>query len=251
MRLSIFIADKYNISRRNAKDYIKNGFVTQGKSIITKDMEVAGNNDFILNINKAPVTYNINDIMLYKDENYLFLYKPPFMHSERQNPEETLTVSDIYNDYKEYTPISRLDYEADGVLGAYNKKNKITTLSKSYYAIVSGDFYKNITISNKIDADNKKKVKVLDDNNGFIANMKKIEYNGKYSLISVTLEKAARHQVRAFSAYLSHPILGDKLYGGDNFKRLCLHCYSYTINNKTITCQKQTGDFLLIYKNLK
>jgi len=77
--------------------------------------------------------------------------------------------------------------------------------------------------------------------------MKRIKFNGKISLIEVTLEKAARHQVRAFSAYLNHSIIGDKLYNGLPFERLCLHCFKYTINDKTFYCQKQTEIFLQIY----
>ena len=144
----------------------------------------------------------------------------------------------------------RLDYEADGVIGIISKNIPLNNISKSYYAVVCGDFKSNIILSNKIDAENKQKVKVLEDNGGFPAVIKKVSSNGKYSLISVALEKAARHQVRAFLSYLHFPILGDKLYGGANFKRLCLHCFSYTINNKTVMCKKQTDEFLKMYKSL-
>lgn len=250
MRLSVFIAQKYKISRRTAKEYIKNGFVISGKSIITKDIDILGSEDIILNIPQNNISYNINDFLLHQDNNYVFLYKPPFMHSERHTISDSLTVSDIYKNFPDYKPLSRLDYEADGVIGIISKNIPLNNISKSYYAVVCGDFKSNITLSNKIDADNKQKVKVLEDKNGFPAVIKKVGSNGKYSLVSVTLEKAARHQVRSFLSYLHFPILGDKLYGGADFKRLCLHCFSYTINDKTVMCKKQTDDFLNIYKSL-
>ena len=172
------------------------------------------------------------------------------MHSERNTISDSLTVSDIYKNFPDFKPLSRLDYEADGVIGIISKNIPLNNISKSYYAVVCGDFKSNITLSNKIDADNKQKVKVLEDNGGFPAVIKKVSSNGKYSLVSVALEKAARHQVRAFLSYLHFPILGDKLYGGANFKRLCLHCFSYTINDVTVMCKKQTDEFLKMYKSL-
>lgn len=250
MRLSVFIAQKYNISRRTAKEYIKNWFVISGKSIITKDIDILGNEDIILNVPQNNISYNLNDYIIYQDNNYIFFYKPPFMHSERHTISDSLTVSDIYKNFPDFKPLSRLDYEADGVIGIISKNIPLNNISKSYYAVVCGDFKSNITLSNKIDADNKQKVKVLEDNGAFPAVIKKVSSNGKYSLVSVALEKAARHQVRAFLSYLHFPILGDKLYGGANFKRLCLHCFSYTINDVTVMCKKQTDEFLKMYKSL-
>ena len=247
MRLSVYCAEKFKISRRQVKEAIKNGLISIDKSIITKDIEITGTENIKADFNIKQLDYNLSDYLLYQDNNYVFLYKPPFIHSERLHIDDDLTVSDIYKNFPEYSPLSRLDYEADGIIGMINKDTQLNNISKSYYAFVNGEFPEYIELSKKIDADNKKKVKVLDDNTGFPAVMKRIKFNGKISLIEVTLEKAARHQVRAFSAYLNHSIIGDKLYNGLPFERLCLHCFKYTINNKTFYCQKQTEIFFQIY----
>ena len=202
MRLSVYCAENYNISRRQAKEAVKNGLISINKSIIKKDIEI----------------------------------------------DDDLTISDIYKNFPDYNSLSRLDYEADGIIGMINKNIKINNISKSYYAFVNGEFPEYIEIAKKIDAVNKKKVKVLDNNDdGFPAVMKKVKFNGKISLIEVTLEKAARHQVRAFSDYLNHSIIGDKIYNGLQFKRLCLHCFKYTINDKTFYCHQKTELFLHMY----
>lgn len=247
MRLSVYCAEKFKISRRQVKEAIKNGLISIDKSIITKDIEITGTENIKADFNIKQLDYNLSDYLLYQDNNYVFLYKPPFFHSERLHIDDDLTVSDIYKNFPEYSPLSRLDYEADGIIGMINKNTQLNNISKSYYAFVNGEFPEYIELSKKIDADNKKKVKVLDDNTGFPAVMKRIKFNGKISLIEVTLEKAARHQVRAFSAYLNHSIIGDKLYNGLPFERLCLHCFKYTINDKTFYCNKQTELFLKIY----
>lgn len=247
MRLSVYCAEKFKISRRQVKEAIKNGLISIDKSIITKDIEITGTENIKADFNIKQLDYNLSDYLLYQDNNYVFLYKPPFIHSERLHIDDDLTVSDIYKNFPEYSPLSRLDYEADGIIGMIHKDTQLNNISKSYYAFVNGEFPEYIELSKKIDADNKKKVKVLDDDTGFPAVMKRIKFNGKISLIEVTLEKAARHQVRAFSAYLNHSIIGDKLYNGLPFERLCLHCFKYTINDKTFYCQKQTEIFLQIY----
>lgn len=247
MRLSVYCAEKFKISRRQVRQAIKNGLISIDKSIITKDIEITGTENIKADFNIKQLDYNLSDYLLYLDDNYVFLYKPPFIHSERLHINDDLTVSDIYKNFPEYSPLSRLDYEADGIIGMIHKDTQLNNISKSYYAFVNGEFPEYIKLSKKIDADNKKKVKVLDDNTGFPAVMKRIKFNGKISLIEVTLEKAARHQVRAFSAYLNHSIIGDKLYNGLPFERLCLHCFKYTINNKTFYCQKQTEAFLQLY----
>lgn len=247
MRLSVYCAEKFKISRRQVKEAIKNGLISIDKSIITKDIEITGTENIKADFNIKQLDYNLSDYLLYQDNNYVFLYKPPFFHSERLHIDDDLTVSDIYKNFPEYSPLSRLDYEADGIIGMIHKDTQLNNISKLYYAFVNGKFPEYIKLSKKIDADNKKKVKILDDNTGFPAVMKRIKFNGKISLIEVTLEKAARHQVRAFSAYLNHSIIGDKLYNGLPFERLCLHCFKYTINNKTYYCQKQTEIFLQIY----
>lgn len=248
MRLSVYCVEKFKISRRQARQAIKNGLISIDKSIIKKDIEITGTENIIADFNIKQLDYNLSDYLLYKDDNYVFLYKPPFLHSERLHIDDDLTVSDIYKNFPEYSPLSRLDYEADGIIGMINKNTQLNNISKSYYAFVNGEFPEYIKLSKKIDADDKKKVKVLDNNDtGFPAVMKRLKFNGKVSLIEVTLEKAARHQVRAFSAYLNHSIIGDKLYNGLPFERLCLHCFKYTINDKTYYCQKQTESFLQIY----
>lgn len=248
MRLSVYCAEKFKISRRQVRQALKNGLISIDKSIITKDIEITGTENIIADFNIKQLDYNLSDYLLYKDDNYVFLYKPPFLHSERLHINDDLTVSDIYKNFPEYSPLSRLDYEADGIIGMINKNTQLHNISKSYYAFVNGEFPEYIKLSKKIDADDKKKVKVLDNNDtGFPAVMKRLKFNGKVSLIEVTLEKAARHQVRAFSAYLNHSIIGDKLYNGLPFERLCLHCFKYTINDKTYYCQKQTEIFFQIY----
>lgn len=292
MRLSQYIAKKYNISRREAKEEILKGFVLVNSQITKKDIEItesqnieySNSNTFSSIDSDATKCIDINDFnkyLIYNDSNYLFLYKPYFMHSDRHRQNDPLTISDIITYYKNYVSLTRLDYETDGIIGAVSKDlfNQVDKLkiSKKYLAITYGLFPKNITISKKIDAAKTKKVKVIeDDNSGFqtyisLIDSKTVNYKNnkiEISLIEVDLEKAARHQIRAFTSYLNHPIIFDEVYGNkdmDNLlldyisnnnksniipKRLMLHCFNYNIDDKNIFCNNETKIFKDYFYNL-
>lgn len=248
MRLSAYCSKILNMPRREAKQAIKDGLILINGKRAKKDIEVSGTENVSTEIRKENPQFNAEEYELYKDNQYVFLYKPPFMHSERIKQTDPLTMSDIFKSYPQYTPLSRLDYETDGVTAAINNDTDIYKISKTYLAVTAGKFPDNLTISNKIDASRRIKVKVLNDTGGFKTYMRRLSFDGTKSMIEVTLEKAARHQVRAFAAYAGHPILGDKIYGAGEPHRLMLHCKSYTINDKTILCEEKTVDFLRMYE---
>ncbi len=245
MRISILLAEKYNMSRRYAKKAIKDGLVTVEGKIIVKDIDTNSNNIKYTGIINKPL-FNIDDYILNRTDNIIFLYKPPFIHCERLKPNDDFTISDILETLNGYISISRLDYETDGVIAVINKNFKIDFMKKTYLAIVSGSFPKIINTNFSIDACNKKKVKIIDDNKGNSMTMKNIKENNGLSLIEITLEKAARHQIRATCDFLGYSILGDKIYNGQNFHRLCLHSANIEINNFSCNSSKYEKIFKAI-----
>ncbi len=53
-----------------------------------------------------------------------------------------------------------------------------------------------------------------------------IEHFRQHAYVSFTLETGRTHQIRAHMAHISHPLLGDSLYGGERYKgarEQCLH----------------------------
>ena len=245
MRISARLTQLYPSSRRASKAALRQGLVTLDGKIITKDIEISsGVVEYLGTINTP--NFNPEDYILAKHRQVIFLYKPPFMHSDRLHPSDNLTVSDIVKSMPDYKSISRLDYETDGIIAAVRDNLKIQTVKKRYLALVSGSFPEILTANWSIDADNKRKVKVINDGNGNITFMKKIMEKNGISLIEAVLQKAARHQIRAFCAYAGYPIVGDKLYGGQEFSRLCLHSESIEINGLCGNCGKFTEKFIAI-----
>ncbi len=52
------------------------------------------------------------------------------------------------------------------------------------------------------------------------------ELGGNRFLLEAKISSGKKHQIRRHAAFSGCPILGDGLYGGKNFSRLCLHCHS-------------------------
>ena len=73
MRLSVYCAENYNISRRQAKEAVKNGLISINKSIIKKDIEIDGTENITADFTIKQLNYNLSDYLLYQDDNYVKL----------------------------------------------------------------------------------------------------------------------------------------------------------------------------------
>ena len=64
-----------------------------------------------------------------------------------------------------------------------------------------------------------------DKKNGKLAitNYKVIKENKMYSLLSIDIKTGRKNQIRVHMKDINHPIIGDKKYGDEKFKRLMLH----------------------------
>ncbi len=256
MRLSIIVAQKFNISRRYAKEEITNGFIKINGQLVVKDidLEITPTHDivYLKEVEIPTFEFDINEYLLEEFDDIKFLYKKPFMHSDRLKPTDDMTMSDIVATFKGYRSLSRLDYTVDGVIGIIKSDMAVRRTRKSYIAIVEGKFENEVLISYKIDAENRKKVEVdMSDTRGNPTMIRLLDYRAGYSLVSIDLEKAARHQVRVFCSILGHPILGDTLYDGKENDRVMLHCNSYAINGVSSTSKKYEEEFKTIFYSLK
>ncbi len=245
INLPKFLSVKYNLSVRQAKKILKNGDVYY-KDFPYHRKSIDENHINDIYINKIPpdLSYDAEQYVIKCYEDTVFLYKPPFMHTERLTPFDHLTIDDIVKtNYPEYSLISRLDFETDGIIAAV-KKNSSFQVSKKYLAFVKGEINTPIELSNKIDAVNRKKVKVINVQTGnktLITPIRIFSRKGKpVTLIEVKLREATRHQIRAYCSYLKTPIIGDNVYGNYFYKRLMLHCKTNQIyfpsQNRTISC---------------
>lgn len=232
MKISKKLSAKYGISVRSAKDYIHEGLVSLNGAVFRKDADTH-DEDFILNLPEKPKidpkSYVLEDI-----GDVVFFDKPAFMHSERHRVDDEPTMQDVTEGYcADLTLISRLDYMTDGVIAAVRKGVNVVSQSKTYLAVVCGEMRETVIIDNIIDADKRRKVKVTEEHGGNRTVFTPVSFSNGFTLVQADMEKAARHQLRAYLSHIGFPILGDTLYGGAEHTRIMLHCKSTAVNGFT------------------
>jgi len=133
--------------------------------------------------------------------------------------------------------LNRLDYLTSGLLlvaltpearAAYLEYEDDGAIKKFYLARVSGRLDGMISIRNRLDTDDRKVTRVLDEpdpDSRRWTGVTALSHDNEAgtSLVRCLIMKGARHQIRAHLASVGHPILGDPLYGaGDGPSGLLL-----------------------------
>ncbi len=201
---------------------------------------------------------------LYEDEYAVAIDKPEGINSHPVLKNDTNSIlNGIYfhvHRQQKFTRdvkirlVHRLDKETSGVLLAakdskahefYSKRFEHRDAKKTYFAIVHGDFLRYLerkekqfeTISTYIgEHEPTKKYINTDPRKGKYARTvvyfdKHFNKFGKkkFSLVRVEPETGRTHQIRVHLAGIGFPILGDKLYGGQKYKRIMLHAFSLIV----------------------
>lgn len=196
--------------------------------------------------------------VLYEDEDFLALNKPPGIHLHPLMYTDELNLLSFLRSSSKQAVLHvacethekgwlyRLDRETSGVvIAAKNQKtydlyrSQFSSLAtqKKYLCLVHGEwvldgfhelFYQPSSKKGAIvlASDDPKKGK-----KGEFHIKKMAEQNG-YQLLQVDLKTGLRHQIRAGLKFLGFPILGDELYGGRPASRLMLHAYQYGLQRE-------------------
>ena len=211
--------------------------------IITIDLDYEEDNSNIL-----PKKMDLN--ILFEDEGLLILDKPfgiavhpSILHYDNSLSNGVRYYFDSIDLKKKIRPVNRLDFNTSGiVIFAKNeliqesliRQMNLGTFDKEYLCLVEGSFEIKKGI---IDAPIKRKEGsiiercVLPDGQKAITEyevLKEIKKeNSIYSLVKCHLLTGRTHQIRVHMAYISHPIVGDTLYGNPSeiINRQALHSH--------------------------
>ena len=211
-----------------------------------------------LNQDIVPINQKLD--IIYEDE-YILVINKPYGLSVQPSRKHYLDnlISLVKNYYinnginSNIHVVNRLDYATSGLViiakdGLTHYKMSTSILEKKYYAIVHGNLEnKEDEIVLPIKRMEESNIKRMVSPDGKYAKTiyKVIEANSNYSLLDVNLITGRTHQIRVHFSYLGNPLVGDKLYGDDEFGRLYLHCYKlvikhpYTNEEKTFECNNQ------------
>lgn len=100
-------------------------------------------------------------------------------------------------------------------------------VEKKYFALVEGiieedDFIINAPIGR--DAE-RRYWQITEEGKKAETRFKVLERRKNSTLLDIELITGRTNQIRLHCAHIGHPILGDDIYGGRKFSRLCLHAY--------------------------
>ena len=241
----------FNMSKRLITKLKKSSMILLNNEITFLDKELKIGDIITCNLDIEEESENIvptkMDLqIIYEDESMIVINKKPgiCIHPSILHYEDSLSNGVRYyfekiGLKKKIRPVNRLDKDTSGlVIFAKNEyiqecliyQMKSKTFEKKYLALLTGNLDKSEGIINA--PISRKEGSIIErciDEKGFdsITKYKVIKSYKDYSLVEFTLETGRTHQIRVHSKYISHPILGDTLYGkkSNQISRQALHCY--------------------------
>ncbi len=249
----------------HTRSYIKNMIIdgkvmVNGKTETKAGFEVKANDvvEFEL-LDPIPLEAKAEDIPLdivYEDNDLLVINKPQGMvvHPAIKNYEGTLVNALLYQ-VKDLSGINgvmrpgivhRLDKDTSGLLlvakndfahNSLSKQIQEKTCKRYYIALVQNRMKEDSgEIKTNIGRDPKNRLKMAVVKEGKVADtfFKVLKNYVGYSLVEFELKTGRTHQIRVHSAYINHPIVGDKLYNPNKCKfdvvGQMLHAYKIKFN---------------------
>lgn len=245
-RLDLFLSglEGLSLSRSRIQRLIKEGSITIDGKRVKPNHKVRPGEKVVVEIPPLkPLEILPEDIPLdiyYEDDSVIVINKPPNMvvHPAAGNWSGTLVNALLFH-CKNLSGIGgkirpgvvhRLDKDTSGLLVFAKDDNAHKALSgqikerlvkRRYLAIVIGD----LVGSGKIEApigraitDRKKMSVKTKKGRGAVTHYRVLDRFGKATLVEVTLETGRTHQIRVHFSYIKHPLLGDSVYGGRQFR---------------------------------
>ena len=244
VRLDIFLQNlNPEKSRSHIKHWIDNGDVKVNDKVVKAGYALKENDVVTLGHIEEKVLsakpQNIDIDIVYEDKDLAVINKPQGMvvHPAINNYDGTLVNALMYkldslssiNGVIRPGIVHRLDKDTSGLLVVAKNDNAHISLSNQiaskecrriYWALVDGIVKSDGEIKTCIGRDPKNRLKMAVLNEGKIAETKYkvLEILGNYTLVEYELKTGRTHQIRVHSAYMHHPIVGDKLYNNNKCK---------------------------------
>lgn len=255
---ALTLLDSLN-SRVYFSNLIKNGDILVNNEKISPSYKVKENDEVVVNYqhresNDDLLPYEYNLDIVYEDDYLLVINKPKglVVHPGDGHHNDTLVNALIYakkelstvNGLERIGIVHRIDKDTSGLLlickDNYThieiaKQLEAHSMHREYIALVDGVIRSDHgKIIGKIGRDKTNRLKMtIDNQNGKEAttHFEVLERFNHYSLIRCKLETGRTHQIRVHMSSISHPIVGDKLYGGSTnlySNGQLLHAYKLT-----------------------
>ena len=202
VRLNKFIAHSGLCSRRKADELIESGVVrVNGEKVVEMGCMVSSS-DRVL-VNGQPVTKS--------ELTYIKYYKPAGYITSCDDEKGRKTIYDILPpEVKELRPVGRLDKDSTGLLILTNDGDLINKLThpsvkipKVYRVVAQGKL-------NKDDVSQMAKGIEIEKGKIAYADVLVVDFEGKDSVLQITLYQGLNRQIRKMLDYLGHPVVSLK-----------------------------------------
>lgn len=242
VRLDVFVARESGLSRSAVKNAAEGGAVLVNGEPRTKSGSLLKCGDRVefdppkprpLEVEAADIPVDI----VYEDANFAVIDKPRGMvvhQAASYRANDTLVNALLYkldglssiNGVIRPGIVHRLDKDTTGLLVVAKNDDAHRSLAEQiekktarriYFALTDGNFTKDEGV---VDAPigrsrrDRKKMAVVEGGRRAVTHYKVEERFGAYTLVRFELETGRTHQIRVHSAYMGHPVTGDRVYGG-------------------------------------
>lgn len=239
-RVDVFLADELDdLTRSHIQKLIGEGRLTVNGQPVKANYKVKAGDTLRLLV-PPPIDLNVRpeniplDIR-YEDEDLVVVNKPRGMvvHPAAGNYSGTLVNALLYhcrnlsgiNGVMRPGIVHRLDKDTSGLLVvAKNDKAHLSlanqiknrTVNRRYIALVHGNI---TTERGTVDAPigrhpvRRKEMAVIEGGRHAVTHFAVLERFAAYTLVEAKLETGRTHQIRVHMAYISHPVVGDPVYG--------------------------------------
>lgn len=266
-RLDVFVGEVAQSSRSNAQKRIKKGLVTlNGKTEdkVSRTLKI-GDNVGVTIVAPEPIELIPQDIPLdvvYQDEYLAVINKQQGLtvHPAGGSYTDTLVNALLYH-IKDLSGINgdirpgivhRLDKDTSGLMVVAKNDFAHVNLSQQiaskecrriYYALTEGVFKEDSGVIDQPlfrSKTDRKKIAVDPDGRQAITLFNVVERFSANTLVRFELKTGRTHQIRVHSAFICHPIVGDKVYG---FKKQRFDLNGQLLHSKEITfTHPKTGE---------
>lgn len=276
-RLDVFLQNQnQDKTRSHIKHWITNGDVLVNDKVVKAGYGLkVGDKVILKEIVEKVLSAKPQDIdveIVYEDDDIAVVNKPQGMvvHPAISNYDGTLVNALMFkldslssiNGVIRPGIVHRLDKDTSGLLVVAKNDMAHVSLSEQiskktckriYWALVEGIVKSDGEIITNIGRDPKNRLKMAVVDKGKVADTKYrvLETYSNSSLVEFELGTGRTHQIRVHSAYMHHPIVGDKLYNPNkckfNLNGQLLHAKKLTLNHprtgETMTFETQLPEY--------
>jgi 23S rRNA pseudouridine1911/1915/1917 synthase len=178
--------------------------------------------------------------VLYEDDDLLIVNKPAYLlvHTDGQTIDTLTNRVQYYFQSKDMEldayPVHRIDYETSGMIifakhflaqSYFSYLFEAQEIKKMYVCVCRNTFKEKEGIINQPIGKDRHTSKQIISPTGKACETRYqvIEEKEGLTKVLVEIKGGRKHQIRVHLASINHPIVGDKLYGVNDYKRMLLH----------------------------